>query len=897
MTVGPGEVVSESIAERALGALAREGERLAEDLGPTGLFDAVVEAAAAATGADVAVARVVVGDQLVARAVAASSPALAVEIEATRFPLADLTDGEVAELGPLPPVVRRLASRADAAGALLVPARLGGRVLGCLELLRRSREFGEPERRVGRLAAAQLALLIASAPDGNGAGPARAPAATLELAGEALLAGAGERPGALIARLAAEAAGARRAALWRVDRGGPELTAFVGEPGTSEFAIGVLAGQDPVVASGAAGVVVGLPLGRPPFAALELEFEEEPGPGELRALISFGAQAAEALLSSERLQGLALELDRTRALLAVVGQAITQLSLAHTLETAVDQIAQLLDVERIGIYLREGGTLEAAAGRNLTGPHTEVAERLLGLLLGPFRARGMLAVTRAVEDSRLAPVRDAAHRARIEAVHAVPLVVHEDAIGLLAVYLQRGRALTEREADLLSALAGQLAVAAQNTRLHEEQAKLGEELQQALAAERVASRQRDALFEISRSFADTLSLERTLQAVVEKAVDLLGVDAAVIRMPDPRGETLVAQAIHVRDEQMAGVIESIFGRPQLIAGAVAGRLLNRGRPLRLNPERAAALAGSHELLVPFLERGSTAVVVPLAGTSEVLATLTLLALDPSAPIDDEVIETARTLAQHTGLAVQNALLLEQQKQFSDTMQRSLLPRARPQLRGLEIGDVYDSSARVEVGGDLYDYLMLDDGTLAVVLGDVTGHGVEAAADMAMVKFVFRSVAREHSEPGEFLARANDIVCSELAVGKFVTMMYLTVDMPRGEFACASGGHPAPRLLLPGGAVEPVPAAGLALGIDEGQTYETVRTPFESGATVVLYTDGVIEARRGRELYGEERLDRFLAENRELHAQQLAARLLADCKQFSGGELPDDCAIVVLRRTR
>ena len=81
------------------------------------------------------------------------------------------------------------------------------------------------------------------------------------------------------------------------------------------------------------------------------------------------------------------------------------------------------------------------------------------------------------------------------------------------------------------------------------------------------------------------------------------------------------------------------------------------------------------------------------------------------------------------------------------MQRSLLPRTRPQLAGLEVGDVYDSSARVDVGGDVYDFLELADGRLAVVLGDVTGHGIDAAADMAMAKFVFRSLAREHSEPG------------------------------------------------------------------------------------------------------------------------------------------------------
>ena len=81
------------------------------------------------------------------------------------------------------------------------------------------------------------------------------------------------------------------------------------------------------------------------------------------------------------------------------------------------------------------------------------------------------------------------------------------------------------------------------------------------------------------------------------------------------------------------------------------------------------------------------------------------------------------------------------------MQRSLLPRAAPELPGLELGDVYESSARVEVGGDVYDYLTLGDGRLAVVLGDVMGHGVDATADMAMAKFVFRSLARDHLEPG------------------------------------------------------------------------------------------------------------------------------------------------------
>ena len=132
------------------------------------------------------------------------------------------------------------------------------------------------------------------------------------------------------------------------------------------------------------------------------------------------------------------------------------------------------------------------------------------------------------------------------------------------------------------------------------------------------------------------------------------------------------------------------------------------------------------------------------------------------------------------------------------MQRSLLPQVRPAVEGLDVGEVYAASARVDVGGDLYDYMALPDGRLAVVLGDVTGHGIDAAADMAMAKFVFRSLAREHPEPGDFLAAANEVVVGEIAPGKFITMLYLLIDAATGSVSVASAGHPPPRLVGPDG---------------------------------------------------------------------------------------------------
>jgi serine phosphatase RsbU (regulator of sigma subunit) len=229
------------------------------------------------------------------------------------------------------------------------------------------------------------------------------------------------------------------------------------------------------------------------------------------------------------------------------------------------------------------------------------------------------------------------------------------------------------------------------------------------------------------------------------------------------------------------------------------------------------------------------------------------------------------------------------------MQRSLLPRTRPRIPGLEIGAVYESSALVGIGGDVYDYLRIDDDHLAIVLGDVTGHGIDAAADMAMAKFVFRSLARLYPQPAAFLAAANNVVVEEIGAGKFITMLYLTVNLARGEVACASAGHPAPRLVRPDGTVESLAVQGLVLGIEAGQPYEELTRSFEPGSAVVLFTDGVVEARRRGELFGEERLDRVLAERHELPAESLAESVLQECRRYVGGELRDDCAIVVVRR--
>ncbi len=887
----------QGVSSAALQSLATAGRELAHVDDLDAALGALAAAAAAGTGATLAVIRVAErgGTELRTRGVWAASPALRAELEGSRLPADVIGTEELSDADELPDAVRRLASRWGATRVLLCPVGSAGGAIASLELARAGEPFSGSDVLLARLIANHSALLVRAIEPANGHVEGGSRSGMLELAGRALASVAEEaRSGERIARLALEVTGAHSCVLWRSAGGRPQAIALAGAEATVDAA--TLGNADSTLGNRPTAVlddgVVLIRLGEPAIGGFRLVFApgEEPGADELAGLAAFGARAAHAVRAGERTSGLVQELEQSRALLAVVGQAIAELSLSHTLETAVDRVAELLDTDRGALYLRQAGGLETAAERGLAGPHLRVAEGLLDVVLGRLRSRPVVEIRDASTDLRLGAVRDAVGEAGIEAVVVVPLRAAGELIGLLVAYLPASRRLRESESSLLAALAGQLAVAVQNAGLHEETARLARDREKALKAERLAARRLEAFYEISRSFSESLSLDETVAAVTRTAVELLDVDAAVLRMPDARGDMLVPRATHVPDARLAAALAAILERPQAL------EKLRPGDPIALTPQAAEQLGGGHELLGPFLERGSTATVIPIVASGEIMAALTLVSLDPERRIDGETLEAARSLTAQAALAIDNARLYQQQVSFADAMQRSLLPDEPPTIPGIEIGSVYESSARLDVGGDVFDYTVLPDGRLAVVVGDVTGKGIDAAADMAMTKFVFRSLAREHPSPSELMRIANGVVLDEVEEGKFVTMLYLTVDPETGELACAGAGHPEPRIIRPDGTVVGLEARGLALGIAPDQEYPEAHAVLEPGAAVVLFTDGVVESRADGELYGHVRLNRLLSEQRHLPAEQLARAVVEDSRAFAGGGLDDDSAVVVVKRT-
>src|SRR6266540_861382 len=421
--------------------------------------------------ADLVVARLVgePGAGLIARAVHAPSASLRAELEGSRIGPEAVPSEERDELTDLPRPLVLAAEQLAPAAVLQLPVRDGSAVVGSLELMRRRGAFDGRQRLLARAAAAEIALARRAYGDGDGT-QVSAPD-LLALAGDALAAGSDEsRAADQVAALAAEATGAVACLVWRYAADEPLLAALSGSGATAVPPVALDAVRQAQATGspltlerlveelpGGGVSLATLQLGQPPLGALQLVFAgEDPGEELLARLGIFAVRAAHALRASERRQTLAVELERTRALLTIVGQAISELSLTHTLETAVERVCELLGTDRLAVYLVEedGERLEPAAARGLTGPHVRVGERLLELVLGPSRGRGLLLVPDAAADPRLTRVR-------------------EELIGLLAVYPDRGRPLTENEESLMLALAAQLAVAVQNARLHERAERLG----------------------------------------------------------------------------------------------------------------------------------------------------------------------------------------------------------------------------------------------------------------------------------------------------------------------------------------------------------------------------------------------------------------------------------------
>lgn len=240
---------------------------------------------------------------------------------------------------------------------------------------------------------------------------------------------------------------------------------------------------------------------------------------------------------------------------------------------------------------------------------------------------------------------------------------------------------------------------------------------------------------------------------------------------------------------------------------------------------------------------------------------------------------------------------ERFRKLARTLQESLLPPHLPEVPGLELAARYlPGSSVVEVVGDFYDVFQTTDGGWALTIGDVCGKGVEAATVTALARYTIRAAAVTRSSPADVLLLLNEAMRRQHPDSeRFVTATYVTVAQREGEVHLRLGlaGHPPALLRRGDGTVELVGEVGTVLGVLDEVALTDVDLVMSAGDALVLYTDGVTEARREGELYGEDRLRRLVA-GLDGSAAGVAARIEAEVVEYSQGHQSDDTAILVIR---
>jgi len=287
----------------------------------------------------------------------------------------------------------------------------------------------------------------------------------------------------------------------------------------------------------------------------------------------------------------------------------------------------------------------------------------------------------------------------------------------------------------------------------------------------------------------------------------------------------------------------------------------------------------------------SALAVPLVVRRDVIGCLLFWGRRPRS-LSPSQLDFARQLGATVSLAIDNARLYIEQRRIAQTLQENFVHEP-PVVAGLELGTVLRTANQPElVGGDFSDVFVVDDGRVVILVGDVAGKGVRAAGLTETVRSAVRALAAVDPSPAFVLGKANELLLRSGADEPHVTAFLAVLDHTTGHLSYASAGHPAP--------VHVGAFSCRALDVRFGPPHGTFAVPYDSDHVtltlddyLVLYTDGVTEARRGVELLGEARLLDVAASLRGRSAQEVAEGVRDAALEFAG-ELRDDLQVVALR---
>jgi sigma-B regulation protein RsbU (phosphoserine phosphatase) len=298
--------------------------------------------------------------------------------------------------------------------------------------------------------------------------------------------------------------------------------------------------------------------------------------------------------------------------------------------------------------------------------------------------------------------------------------------------------------------------------------------------------------------------------------------------------------------------------------------------------------------------------VPIWFKAKILGVLMLINKKTAEPFNSDDLRLISIIAAQSGQLITNSQLqkealemkrLEQELELARRIQMSLLPKAEPKAPGIEISSYFNPAEAV--GGDYYDYFMLSDHRIGIVVADVSGHGPSAAMLMTMVKGVLHTIAIGFRSADQALCDINAILAGIIPKGIFITMIFLVFDLKEKTLQYSNAGH-NPFVFYSGktGKSQLTTVHGPALNITAHSKYQLKEMPIEPNDLFLIYTDGITEAFNGQvEMFGEERLVSSVEESASNHSWDVIVHIRQRLHQFiNTAPQSDDVAMIAVKIT-
>jgi serine phosphatase RsbU (regulator of sigma subunit)/PAS domain-containing protein len=410
-----------------------------------------------------------------------------------------------------------------------------------------------------------------------------------------------------------------------------------------------------------------------------------------------------------------------------------------------------------------------------------------------------------------------------------------------------------------------------------------------LSRARVTSARLRSLVDLAAAIGSVEDLDILLYLVTGEAARLLGSDTASLFLLDERRDVLVGRAHVGMDDEVVLGLRMVLGEwPDV------GEVVRTGQPaVHVQADQVRGPERS------FIERFGirSYVAVRLGSPTRPLGVLFVNYTRRRHRFSRPELAFLETLTSYLSVTLERARLVSVLREAVTSLQAAVLPVAFPTVPGLDADALYRSASEVaQVGGDFYDLFALDGGRVAAIIGDVCGKGVAAARHTVRLRYELRTLLEEDRPPGRVLTAFNRRVQEEFVEDEFATLLLLVLDPATGEVSWSSAGHPPP--LVSGTSPRVLAFAGsLPVGLFADATYQTARFTLPPGRCVVLYTDGVVEARSpDRRQFGTEGLAATVPAV-AASAAAVAEVVLKQVLSHTGGRLDDDFAVLVLRRER